>query len=288
MNKDISLLLVEDGQYVEAGTEVVKDIFCQSNGVVEVTQKNDILREVLVKPGDLHLVDDPEAVKGKDQSLLNPGEELLPGLSTDELRYIECVTTPEGEAVLLRPVTEFPVPDQPSVPSQESINEAGRAICLKAVQRLPYKDGERVKSVEGVDLLRTQLVLEIDTDAPQIAADIEILPDEKDEEVSRLQLVILETLVIRRDVSADQTQGSTKTRLLVEEGQQIDPGAVVARTEIKAKQGGKVRGIRSGNEATRRILLMTDDDLITIETQGKATSASEENSLEQGMKSLPA
>lgn len=282
VNKDISLLLVEDGQYVEAGTEVVKDIFCQSNGVVEVTQKNDILREVLVKPGDLHLVDDPEAVKGKDQSLLNPGEELLPGLGTDELRYIECVTTPEGEAVLLRPVTEFPVPDQPSVPSQESINEAGRAICLKAVQRLPYKDGERVKSVEGVDLLRTQLVLEIDTDAPQIAADIEILPDEKDEEVSRLQLVILETLVIRRDVSADQTQGSTKTRLLVEEGQQIDPGAVVARTEIKAKQGGKVRGIRSGNEATRRILLMTDDDLITIETQGKATSAAEGELLRAG------
>jgi len=43
VNKDISLLLVEDGQY-EAGTEVVKDIFCQT--VVEVTQKNDILRSL--------------------------------------------------------------------------------------------------------------------------------------------------------------------------------------------------------------------------------------------------
>jgi len=50
VNKDISLLLVEDGQYVEAGTEVVKDIFCQNSGVVEVTQKNDILRELVLKP----------------------------------------------------------------------------------------------------------------------------------------------------------------------------------------------------------------------------------------------
>jgi DNA-directed RNA polymerase subunit beta' len=57
VNKDISLLLVEDGQFVEAGTEVVKDIFCQSSGVVEVTQKNDILREIVVKPGALHMVD---------------------------------------------------------------------------------------------------------------------------------------------------------------------------------------------------------------------------------------
>jgi len=43
VNKDISLLLVEDGQYVEAGTEVVKDIFCQTAGGGS-NMKNDILR----------------------------------------------------------------------------------------------------------------------------------------------------------------------------------------------------------------------------------------------------
>jgi DNA-directed RNA polymerase subunit beta' len=59
VNKDISLLLVEDGQFVEAGTEIVKDIFCQSGGVVEITQKNDILREIVIKPGELLMVDDP-------------------------------------------------------------------------------------------------------------------------------------------------------------------------------------------------------------------------------------
>lgn len=268
VNKDISLLMVEDGQYVEAGTEVVKDIFCQSSGVVEVTQKNDILREIVIKPGDLHLVDDPEAVLAKNETLGNPGEEVIPGLALTDLRYLECVETPEGYALLLRPVIEYPVPDQPSVPSQESINEAGRSIQLRAVQRLPYKDGERVKAVEGLDLLRTQLVLEIDTDAPQIAADIEVIPDERESGTSRLQLVILESLVLRRDVSADQTQGSTHTRLLVEDGQQIDPGAVVARTEIKSKQGGQVRGIRQDGEIIRRLLIVTEHDLSTVALKG--------------------
>ena len=140
---------------------------------------------------------------------MNPGDELLPGLSLDTLRYLECVETPEGFAILLRPVVEFEVPDQPTVPSQESINEEGRSIQLKALQRLQFKDGEHVKSVVGIDLLKTQLVLNIDTEAPQIAADIEVVPDEADPETYRLQLVILESLVIRRDISADQTQGST-------------------------------------------------------------------------------
>ncbi|MCC3583926.1 MULTISPECIES: DNA-directed RNA polymerase subunit beta'' [unclassified Microcoleus] len=301
VNKDISLLLVEDGQYVEAGTEVVKDIFCQTSGAVEVTQKNDILREIVIKPGTLHSVDRPPLTYGEGQ-IVSAGQEIFPGLIAEELGYAEYIETPEGPALLLRPVVEYPVPDKPPIPSQTALNES---IALKAVQRLPYKDGERVKSVEGLELLRTQLILEIGSGAPQLAADIELLPDDGDalafgadgsgpawvgseaavasqelalvegEEVPapsrifRLQLVILESLVIRRDVSADPTQGSTHTRLLVEDGQSIAPSAVVARTEILCKEAGIVRGIREGQgEPIRRLLVMRDADSVTVSVAG--------------------
>jgi DNA-directed RNA polymerase subunit beta' len=288
VNKDISLLLVEDGQFVEAGTEVVKDIFCQSGGVVEVTQKNDILREIVIKPGELHLADNPEAVMSKDGTIVNPGQEVMPGLTVDELRYMEYIESPEGPAILLRPVTEFHVPDEPPVPSQESIREqSGRAIRLRAVQRISYKDGERVKSVEGLELLRTQLVLEIDQDAPQLAADIELIPDETDPELLRLQLVILESLVIRRDVAADQTQGSTLTRLLVKDGDQIVAGAVVARTEIQCKEAGEIRGIREGVEAIRRILVVRTSDLFMVETGDQTAKIREGDLLVAGFEIVP-
>ena len=290
VNKDISLLLVEDGQYVEAGTEVVKDIFCQSGGIVEVVQKNDILREIVIKPGELHLVDEIPAAFVEEGQLVYPGTEAVPGLALEELRYGEAVETPEGAALLLRPVIEFAVPDEPDVPSQASINsktdteESSRrttAIELRAVQRLPYKDGERVKSVEGLDLLRTQLVLEMTqetsgvehTGSSQLSADIELVDaDESDSAESgtpgasdmRLQLVILESLVIRRDTAADPLGGSTTTRLLVTDGDEIAAGAVVARTEIQCKDAGEVRGIREGAEAIRRVLVVRDADLISI------------------------
>jgi len=269
VNKDISLLLAEDGQYVEAGTEVVKDIFCQSNGVIEVTQKNDILREIVIKPGELHLVDDPEMVIKIDGQIVNPGQEVIPGIEAKELHYVEYVETPEGPALLLRPVTEFAVPETPPIPSQESLNES---ISLQAVQRLTFKDGERVRSVEGVELLRTQLVINIDTDAPQLAADIELIPHEEDSELMRLQLVILESLVIRRDIVADATQGSTRTRLLVKDGDEIEPGAVVSRTEILCKETGIVSGIRSGTEILRRILVVRDADQMKFDLPAGVTT----------------
>jgi DNA-directed RNA polymerase subunit beta' len=272
VNKDISLLLVEDGQYVNAGDEIVKDIFCQNSGVVEVTQKNDILREVVVKPGELLMVDDPEAVMGRDNTILQPGEELLGQIAT-ELRYIQYVETPEGPALLSRSVVEFAVPNNPDVPSTTSVSQqTGRSIQLRAVQRLPYKDSERVKSVEGVELLRTQLVLEIEQEGEQdhnaspLAADIELVPDLEDEEVQRLQLVILESLVVRRDISADATQGSTETTLEVQDGMTIAPGAVVARTQILCKEGGIVRGVQKGSETVRRCLVLRHTDMMKMNT----------------------
>ncbi|MHC5859064.1 DNA-directed RNA polymerase subunit beta'' [Nostoc sp.] len=272
VNKDISLLLVEDGQFVEAGTEVVKDIFCQNSGVIEVTQKNDILREVVVKPGELLMVDDPESVIGRDNTFIQPGEEFQGNVAT-ELRYIQYVETPEGPALLSRPVVEFAVPDNPDVPSTTSVSQqTGRSIQLRAVQRLPYKDSERVKSVEGVELLRTQLVLEIEQEGEQdhnaspLAADIELVQDTEDPEVQRLQLVILESLVIRRDITADATQGSTQTTLEVHDGLTIAPGSVVARTQILCKEGGEVRGVKKGTENVRRCLVLRDVDRLTINT----------------------
>ena len=277
VNKDISLLLVEDGQYVEAGTEVVKDIFCASSGVVEVTQKNDILREVAIKPGEIYVRDPELGIPLKDGTLVYPGQEIMPGLlnETEQLRYLEIVDTPGATALLLRPVTEFAVPDIPKVPSQESSQDNKDGIRLRAVQRLPYKDGERVKSVHGVELLRTQLVLEIDknflhraegmsqgtTGELNIVADIELVADETRPDIMRLQLVILENLVIRREFIGT----AHNTRILVSDGEAIAPGAVVARTEITAKEAGLVRGIREGTEAIRRILIVRKADQITMQ-----------------------
>lgn len=269
VNKDISLLLVEDGEYVEAGTEVVKDIFAQSSGVVEVVQKNDILREIIIKPGAIHLLDDIDPKL--DGQLVQPGNEILPGVTVDELKYGEIVDTTEGAALLLRPVQEFKVSDEPAAPSQASINnQDGRQIELRSVQRLFYKDGERVKSVSGVSLLSTQLVLEIDSAddievVPNLSADIELKPDPEDPEIQRLQMVIIEALVLRRDSDADPYSGDIETKVLVTDGQEIEQGATIACTEILCRSTGEVRGIREADEAVRRILVVRELDQVTYE-----------------------
>ncbi|MFO8041526.1 MAG: DNA-directed RNA polymerase subunit beta'', partial [Sodalinema sp.] len=204
-----------------------------------------------------------------EQSLVHPGQEVAPGLVAESLCFVESVTTPEGTGVLLRPVEEFQVPDTPSVPSQQPAEGQENAfpIALRPVQRmLPFKDGERIKSVEGQELIRTQLILDIGSDARHLEADIELVPDEEDDEAMRLQLVVIESLTVRREnTNVDPLfTSTTSTRLLVQDGDQIEPGSVVARTEIACRNPGMVRGIREGTEATRRVLIVSEEDRFSL------------------------
>ncbi len=269
INKDISLLLAEDGQYVEAGTEVVKDIFSQCSGIVEVVQRNDILREIIIKPGKLYMDLDPEsAATIEEGSIIPPGTELMPEVTTEEEYLAEFVDTNEGVGLLLRPVEQFEIVNKTQSPSQGSLNESSEneTINLRPAMRIFYKDGERVKSVSGVQLVTTQLVLE----TPEgMSADIELVEHETEEDCFRLQIVVLESVLLRRESDAEP---NIQTRVLVSDGQEIIPGAVVATTEIHCLENGTIQGIREGVEAIRRILVIreSDEEKVEIPINSKA------------------
>ena len=83
----------------------------------------------------------------------------------------------------------------------------GPHLGIKATQRLAFKDNELVKSVEGVELLRTQLILETFDTTPQMTVDVEAIPDKRAKTLERLQLVILESILVRRDTISDSNNG---------------------------------------------------------------------------------
>ena len=127
-------------------------------------------------------------------------------------------------------------------------------IELRSVQRIFYKDGERVKSVNSLSLISTLLILEIETTQENdvianLSADIELQPEEDDPDTKRLQMVILESLVLRRDTDVDPHSGDVETKVLVTDGEEIVKGATIARTEIQCRSTGEVQGIREGSRS---------------------------------------
>ncbi len=272
INKDISLLMIDDGQWIEAGTEVVKDIFSQTAGIVTVTQKNDILREIIVRSGDFHLCSEAKALERfkDDGQMVNPGEAIAKGIKSKEMVYVQAVETPQGSGLLLRPVEEYTIPDEAQLPELAHVKQIkGPSLGLKATQRLAFKDSELIKSVEGVELLKTQLSLETFETTPQMTVDVEAVPDKRSKSVDRLRLVILESILVRRDTMSDSSHGSTHTELQVEDAQTVKAGDVVATTQILCKQEGiaQLPDTQEG-DPIRRLIVERDEDTVTLKTDG--------------------
>ena len=271
INKDISLLMIKDRQWIEAGTEVVKDIFSQTSGIVTVTQKNDILREIIVRSGTFKLCKESKALDRfeGDGQIVNPGETIAKGIKTDSMVMVQSVETPEGKGLLLRSVEEFTIPDQAQLPELKHVKQPkGPSLGIKASQRLAYKDGELIKSVEGVELLKTQLMLETFDTTPQMTVDVEVIQD-LNSKSDRLKLVILESILVRRDTTSDSSHGSTHTELQIENAQVVSAGDVVATTQILCKQEGVVQLPDAvDGDPVRRLIVERDEDTITIDSKG--------------------
>tara|TARA_Y100001968_G_scaffold322421_1_gene358485 strand:+ start:4743 stop:8858 length:4116 start_codon:yes stop_codon:yes gene_type:complete len=273
INKDISLLMIKDKQWIEAGTEVVKDIFSQMSGIVTVTQKNDILREIIVRSGTFHICKDSKALErfDGDGQVINPGETIAKGIKTDAIVFVQTVETTDGKGLLLRPVEEYLIPDEAQLPDLEHVKQPkGPSLGLKSTQRLAFKDGELIKSVEGIELLKTQLILETFETTPQMTVDVEAVKDKKSKTVDRLNLVILESILVRRDTISDSSHGSTHTELQVTDGQSINSLDVVATTQILCKQEGVVQYPEIGEgETIRRLIVEREEDTIKLKAKGK-------------------
>ncbi len=274
INKDISLLMTEDMKWIEAGTEVVKDIFSQTSGIVTVTQKNDILREITVRNGTFHECDDEEVLNRftEEGILVNPGEKILDGVDNKEILFVQKLETPKCRGLLLRTVEEFTIPDQAELPQLSHVKqEKGPHLGLKAIQRLTYKDGELIKSVEGVELLRTHLSIESFDATPQMTIDVESIEDKNDASINRLNLVILESILVRRDTLSDSSHGSTHTELQVKNNQLVKAGDVIATTQILCKERGVVQLPNVvEDEPIRRLIVERGEDKIKIKISDKA------------------
>lgn len=260
INKDSSLLLVTSGDVIESGTELVKNIFSKSSGIIEIVQKDGIVREIIIKPGSIYKLNEFYSNTDKSRGFLRPGETLHNNISTDKLVYWEYIENEHTPYILIRPVIVYSIPETRSNLIDTLASKKPSQTKLRLVKRTPFRDGERVKSIEGVHLVTTNLVAEIEHKNKNLISSIEFSAKESGDNYFDLRLSTFETLSIKSiDVNKAEKQQS-QTRIIVKNGEYIKPFTVVASTEIIAMSEGTVEDIYSERNTNRRILIATSLD----------------------------
>ncbi len=285
ISKDSSLKLVESGTYVEAGTEVVKDIYTHIAGIVEIKEFNDIIHEIIVRPGELHTLDSINdlkvgegevvkagttvagKIKAKVDSIVTIIENESDMLEMDDLDEELTDDTLEDDSldgksvqILIRPIQTFDIKQKEVSIKFDATDEAIELVPITQVQ---FKDGARVRNLDGAVLTRTSLVLSMSGYISHLKGMVEL--DKKGD----LKIVVLETLIVRRE-QEDSSRGlsSTQTELLVENGQVIEPKTPVTKTQVLAVNDS-IASINSKDNELRRLLLISDNYEESVATTSK-------------------
>jgi len=270
VKKDISLLMVRNNTYVEAGAEIVKDVRTENSGYLEVTEDNRIVEKLIIKVGEIVKQDKEVTATLGLPRFIEKNEEICDGINANNLSYVEEI----AEGILIRPVHEYHInKEQFQVETEHSFN-GDQSININLVQHLIFKDGERIESINGVDLVKTYLTVEINSDQVHGSADVEFLDTDKSGEY-KLQIAILENLQIKHDTFGESNKQQTKTIFCIDDGQEITAGTIVAKTSLISKSQGRIENINDSGQSGRKILILRDTDQETIDLHGQTPQVSE-------------
>jgi DNA-directed RNA polymerase subunit beta' len=252
ISKDISLKMCETGDHATAGQEVVKDVFAHMDGVVEIVADNDIIHEVIIRPGELRSITDPSDVKVPEGQIVEPGTEIVEGYSAKERKMVNIFEKEDGSVhLLVRPVEEYWIEPLETKFKHRATDDK---ISLRSVTQLLFRDREKVRHLQGAQLTRTSLVLQMGGHLSGLKGTVEIGED--------INIVVQENILLRRDHDLNVTL------LSVQHGDVVAPKSPVATTQVLTKSAARVQLSKSDE---RRILLITEEQQIHHKVKGAAS-----------------
>ncbi len=285
INKDSSLKMVDNGTFVTAGTEVVKDIYCHIDGIVEFKEFNDVIHEVTIRPGEVHTLSSVSELKVEEGAVVEEGTVIAKGIKAKETSIVTIMemdfddldiddldedidtSSLDEDSIEDKPIQILVRPVQPMFIEQKDVSikfeTTDELINIVPVTQLQYKDGARVRNLDGATLTRTSLVLQMQGYLSHLKGLVEL------DASGELKIVVLETLIVRRELEGNSKMNSSlQTELLVENGQVIDPKTSIAKTEVLAINDG-VASIKSDVTESRRLLLNCSNFETVINTKSK-------------------
>ena len=262
INKDLSLLLVENGQFVEAGTEIIQNVFANNSGILEIIHKDGIIREVVIKPGKIYHINDSVANQfiKKLRGFLRPGEQIIDNIATDKLVYWEYAQINNKHCILIRSVIVYSVPNKNLSFNYSDDSFRTDLVNLQLVKRTKFKDGERVKSINGINLITTHLVVKLLQKDMQLNCSMQF-----ESNLSRsnylLKFITADILSIKDSSFIHHDDFYVKTSVMVDDGQYITGGSVIAETKIFSSIEGQIQYTEQSQLSNRRILITSQADL---------------------------
>ena len=270
LNCDKNILLVENGNFISKNFEIIPNVVSKTAGIISVSQKNNIIEEIAIKSGFVY--------QGKHFEPLNknvyyPGEIIFENIEITRPSLCEHITTKASNQLLIRPFTIYEIPKEKNLKNIfTNSNNSELVFNINNKTTYLYKTNQKIKTANSINLISQSINLN-SKNSLQNNITIDLSNSFK---MKRLNLKILEKLVLNQYIPAHLKYTKLQSSLLIEQSQFIDSYTTLGYLESVTMNSLEIVKFKSKRSNKKQIFLISNDDCITVKKeQGKNKTVNE-------------
>ena len=258
VNCEPNILLVEHGDFISEGFELIPGLFSKTSGIITIVQKNNIIKTIAIKSG---LVYEGKEFQNTAKKLYYPGEVIFSNITVKNLSFCDQISGKTTNQLLVRPIQiyEFPYSNLSSVKFQKSQkNETVFNIASDALYL--YKSNQFIKGIKNLNLISNILTFKTNK---LVSNNLNIELSNNSKKTS-VDFKIIEKLCLNNYIPPNLKYKDIQPCFLIQENQFLSNYMTLGYLEAITLNSSEVVKFKVKKQISKQIFLISNNDCLTI------------------------
>ena len=258
VNCEPNILLVEHGDFISEGFELIPGLFSKTSGIVSIRQKMNLVQTISIKCG---LVYEGKKFKETSKKLYYPGEVILSNISIKSLSYCEHIPGKNNDQLLVRPIDIYEFPyitvDHSSLQNNLNLNSN---LKLQSKVTYSYKSNQIIKGTKNLNLISNILTFKGTTFLKQNTK-IELFNNLKR---NSIDFRINEKLSLNNFILPNLRYKDIDSCILLQPNQFVDRYTILGYLEALTSNSLEIVKFKIKQKESKQILLISNKDCFSL------------------------
>ena len=259
VNCESNILLVEHGDFISEGFELIPGLFSKTSGIVIVQQKSSLVQTISIKCG---LVYEGKKFKNTTKKLYYPGEVILSNIHIKNLSFCEQIQSKKVEQLLVSSIIiyEFPFSNLSQNRVNNNNTNNNSSLKLHSKSTYSYKSNQLVKGKKNLNLVSHTL----NFDSNQFldsSKKIELIYNKKR---NLVDFLITEKVILNNHLLPNLRYKEIQSCLLIQPKQFIDCYTIIGYLESLTLNSLEIVKFKIKIKDTKQVFLISNENCFNI------------------------
>ena len=256
---DVNILKIKNNNFIASDTKILPNLLSKTSGILCIKEKNKIIKEIAIKSGYFHVIDNLTAIKNLENKIFFPGEFILEEIEINQVSLCHIIKNNLCLHLLVRPVDIYEVPFlQLQSKINRKIYNPNKPIKIKNSIKYLYNSGEKIKTSEQIEILNQFLNFQIKNYLTNYnLVELEISKN-------HLNFYISKKCSLNQYVPADLKYTKIQSCFIIKKNQFVDSYTTLGFLEKLTLYSLEIVKWKYKKEKNKQLFLISNEDCIII------------------------